>query len=78
MYYILFSRGTSRGRGGRINFGGSSFDRKSKIRVPFLTVKSDLRTTSPPPPAFPPNASDHKILQLGEGEGDSLVQNFCL
>jgi hypothetical protein len=34
--------------GGRINFGGGSFDLKSKVLFPVLRVKRGFRATSPP------------------------------
>ena len=46
LFFVSFHQANSYGRSCR-NFGGGSFDYKFKALIPFLSVKSDWRATSP-------------------------------
>jgi hypothetical protein len=55
----LFLRGTSYGRGRRINFKGGSFDWKSRVLEHILSVKRDRKATNTlSPPTISPKTSN--------------------
>ena len=63
MLYFFSSRGTSYGRGGRINYGDGSVDWQLEVLVPFLELKVIGGQLAPSPTLFSPNTSN-KIFEI--------------